>query len=345
MPRHSTGPRRYSDRPGWFAEIDGRRIRLGDATTTAKQARKLWRAAMDAADAGRAPEPVADPHAITLTEVADRFLGAVGKTAAASTLAGYRDYLAYAVGGLDPAGRFPAASLKPHHVTAWLNTRTTWGQTTRGNAIGAVKAALGWAVSEGILGTNPLTGYRRPAAAVRERCYAEAEFRAILRAASKSYRVFLWLLWHTGARPSELMALDADCVSADGSTCTLAKWKNRKKAKAPRVVVFPPRCRDRVRKLAKAHAGGPLLRPDGARSGERWTVRTRCTRHQDARRKAGLGEWAQPYALRHTFITRAVRAGIPLATVAKMVGTSIAMLSQRYTHLLADDAMAASERM
>ena len=39
------------------------------------------------------------------------------------------------------------------------------------------------------------------------------------------------------------------------------------------------------------------------------------------------------YATRHTFITRALSAGVPIAQVAGMVGNSIVILEKHYAHL------------
>jgi len=41
-----------------------------------------------------------------------------------------------------------------------------------------------------------------------------------------------------------------------------------------------------------------------------------------------------PYALRHTFATWALRAGIPTFTVARRMGTSIEMIERTYGHLV-----------
>lgn len=52
---------------------------------------------------------------------------------------------------------------------------------------------------------------------------------------------------------------------------------------------------------------------------------------------AGL-EHRTPYALRHTFASFAIAAGIPAFEIARMMGTSVAMLDKTYGHLLRDSA-------
>jgi site-specific recombinase XerD len=50
---------------------------------------------------------------------------------------------------------------------------------------------------------------------------------------------------------------------------------------------------------------------------------------------AGLSH-RTPYALRHTFASFAIAAGIPTFEIARMMGTSIAQIEQTYGHLLPD---------
>jgi integrase len=44
----------------------------------------------------------------------------------------------------------------------------------------------------------------------------------------------------------------------------------------------------------------------------------------------------RPYALRHTYATMALRAGLPTFTVARMMGTGIEMIEDTYGHLAHD---------
>jgi integrase len=52
-------------------------------------------------------------------------------------------------------------------------------------------------------------------------------------------------------------------------------------------------------------------------------------------RAAGL-EPRQPYALRHTYASFAVAAGVPLYELARAMGTSVEQLDRTYAHLLPD---------
>jgi integrase len=52
---------------------------------------------------------------------------------------------------------------------------------------------------------------------------------------------------------------------------------------------------------------------------------------------AGL-EYRTPYALRHTFISEAIAAGIATFEIARIAGTSVLQIEKTYGHLLVDAA-------
>ena len=52
-------------------------------------------------------------------------------------------------------------------------------------------------------------------------------------------------------------------------------------------------------------------------------------------RAAGL-EHRTPYALRHTFASFAIAAGIPTFEIARMMGTSVGQIEKTYGHMLPD---------
>jgi integrase len=52
-----------------------------------------------------------------------------------------------------------------------------------------------------------------------------------------------------------------------------------------------------------------------------------------------------PYALRHTYATWALRAGIPTFALSRLMGTSLEMIEQTYGHVTDDAAEWALERL
>jgi integrase len=58
-----------------------------------------------------------------------------------------------------------------------------------------------------------------------------------------------------------------------------------------------------------------------------------------AARSAAAGlEYRTPYALRHTFISEAIAAGISTFEISRMAGTSVLQIEKTYGHLLVDAA-------
>ena len=78
----------------------------------------------------------------------------------------------------------------------------------------------------------------------------------------------------------------------------------------------------------------PLLFPAG-RGGHLNLHNWRRDEWKPALQAAGLA-YRRPYALRHTFISEAIAAGIPTFEIARMMGTSVLMIEKTYGHLLAD---------
>jgi site-specific recombinase XerD len=56
------------------------------------------------------------------------------------------------------------------------------------------------------------------------------------------------------------------------------------------------------------------------------------------RTRAGLPKETCLYTLRHSFITQALLDGMTTLEVAKMVGTSLAMIDKHYGHLVSTTA-------
>jgi site-specific recombinase XerD len=59
---------------------------------------------------------------------------------------------------------------------------------------------------------------------------------------------------------------------------------------------------------------------------------------------AELPKTANFYALRHTYISRAIKHGMPLTLLAKNVGTSVKTIQKNYAKMLAQTRRAMVER-
>jgi len=69
-------------------------------------------------------------------------------------------------------------------------------------------------------------------------------------------------------------------------------------------------------------------------AGKEWNAHEWSEPVRKATAKAKLPDGVVLYTLRHCWITDAIVGGVDLLTVAKMAGTSLAMIEKHYGHLL-----------
>jgi integrase len=229
-------------------------------------------------------------------------------------------------------GQLTVAELKPIHVTTWLAKKPTWGPTTRNRIIGIIKRAFNWAVDQGLLEHSPLRRLSKPPSQRRERILSSDERDKMLAAASDdAFRDLLIALQDTGARPGEIRQVTAAQVNLDHGVWVLTKHKTVKKTKRPRVIYLTPRMVELTRRLMARHPDGPLFRN---RFGEPWS--NNAVRIRFRRLRARLPELQDvvAYCYRHSFATDGLVRGVPIATVAELLGhASTAMVEQCYGHL------------
>ena len=129
----------------------------------------------------------------------------------------------------------------------------------------------------------------------------------------------------SGARLGELAAANVRDFNADNGTLQVDGKTG------PRVVTLTGECIALFRRItAKRPSTDPLLpRADG----KRWTN----TQHRPMQRALTLAELptgASFYTLRHSYVSRAIEAGMPLSLIAENVGTSLTMIERNYAHVL-----------
>jgi integrase len=131
----------------------------------------------------------------------------------------------------------------------------------------------------------------------------------------------------TGARYDELIACSvrdfdevARTLSVDGKT-------------GPRTVILQPEAVVFFQSICGVRAANePLLRrSDGAR----WNRSHQLRRMALALERAGLDQDGTFYALRHSYISRAIEGEVPLNIIADNCGTSVRIIETTYAKVLA----------
>ncbi|WP_367345248.1 integrase arm-type DNA-binding domain-containing protein [Stenotrophomonas bentonitica] len=161
----------------------------------------------------------------------------------------------------------------------------------------------------------------------RRGLYLEREQRrALLDAAVGPVRDLIECVALTGCRPGD----PAICFRSDYDGRT-ASVRFRSKGHDRQIPLSPAAGAlfDRLAKgkLPKAH----LFTKDGTKA---WTADAWSDPVREAAARAGLPAGVTLYTLRHCWITDAIVGGMDLLTVAKLAGTSLAMIEKHYGHLV-----------
>ena len=281
-------------------------------------------------------EPAATPE-LTLAEFADLYLERHGANARSRTIGTLRQRLGYATRDY---GTVPLRDLQ-RMVDDLAGWQAQPPARSRYGILSALRQTLGAAVRWGYMDANPakLLDPNRQPPPRPVRAYTFTELDAIAAELSKQDRQLPVFVAATGLRPEEWIALErrdvdrrAGIVSvhrtvSSGEVVELGKT-NRSRRQVPltrraaaALDAMPPRLDTPYRFPAPE---GGLLRGDNFRSREWWP----------AVEASGIDKPARIYDLRSTFASNALAAGVTVFELARVMGTSVAMIERHYGALL-----------
>jgi integrase len=201
--------------------------------------------------------------------------------------------------------------------------------------VGMLSAMMAHAVKAGLRRDNPVRGITRYPERLRERFLSPPEFTAAVNGINAAVGkgiilpqagVALKLALYTGARRGEICAARWVDVDWDRRIIRLQESKT-----GARTIHLNDRALDVLRGLPRTGTLVIGLKPrtlDHA-----WgLVRKRCNLVD-----------VRLHDLRHSYASLALKNGIPLAMVGKLLGHKRASTTERYGHLAADDAAAAND--
>lgn len=278
------------------------------------------------AEGGQVPEP---SHFL-VASVCDLFLDYSQKNHEPDTYDWYRRFLQ---DFCDTYGRVAVSDLKPFHVYRWLDLHEGWGPGGRRHAVICVKRAFSYAEEVGLIPVNPIRTVKKPKARARERILTPAERKEVLEAIrDRPFRLFVETLQETGCRPSEVARVTAADVNLELGVWILHRHKTGKKTGKPRIIYLTPRALEITRELVEQYPEGPLFR--GPRGGKPFTRNGIRCRFRRLRQKLPHLKGVVSYCYRHSFVTDALVNGVPVATVAELVGhKDLKMIQEHYAHL------------
>lgn len=230
-------------------------------------------------------------------------------------------------------GKMGMDKLRPKHVKAWRDAIPgTPGTVNRNLAV--LFAAFNAAHNENLISddspwrsVNKINDPGNP----RERWLKADERARLLSACDPDLRPFVEALMLSAARPGEMAAATVSCVDHHAGTLRFPTGKT-----GSRTIPAP----DALLALCKAQCRGKLpnallfTRADGIA----WTRDNWKKPFATAVERANLGTDVVLYTLRHSAISELVQSGVDVFTVAKIAGTSSAMIDKHYGHLANDRA-------
>ncbi|RYB05774.1 tyrosine-type recombinase/integrase [Lichenibacterium ramalinae] len=207
-------------------------------------------------------------------------------------------------------------------------------QDTANRVLSIVKALLNHAVGDPANGLSNDSAWRlvKPFQRVgraREVHFESTDVLQLLKATDdKAFRNLLTAGFLTGARYGELTACHVRHFDLDGESLRVPSGKT-----GARTVILQSEAVAFFAHIAGARSKDePLLaRADGGAWGASHQVRPM----KRALTGAGLDPSGTFYALRHSYISRAIEAGVPLNVVAENCGTSVRMIETTYAKVLA----------
>jgi len=199
-----------------------------------------------------------------------------------------------------------------------------------------LKAALNHAFADDANRISTDSAWRRVkafkgVATEREDHFDATQVRTLIAKAVSFDRPFANLIeaaYLTGARLGELAALDVRDFDAANAVLMIRKGKT-----GARPVTLTGESVAFFTRIAKGRLPGAALLPRG--DGDRWGKSEQHRPFKRAAKAASLPSSASFYTLRHSHISRAIEAGMPLSLVAENCGTSLTMIERNYAKVLA----------
>ncbi len=303
----------------WYVQVDGKQINLGaDRETAFRQYHQLMQ---------QPAQTATSTAAVSVASIVDAFLDWSQKHQAERTYSRYGEYCQSFV------NLFPdllVSDIKPFHIQEWVDSQSGWGNTTKRNAIVAMKRAFNWADKQGHISVNPIRHAEKPTPDKREDFITAADHKKVLaQVRDQEFRDLLVLAWETGARPRELFRLEARHVDLENGRWVFPKSESKGKRQS-RTIYLSEVALEITQRLMAKPIQGPLLRNA---NGQPWgTESVNC---RFCRLKKWIGKKVCLYLWRHGYAHRMLSQQVDSLVVATLMGhVDTTMLSTVYGHLM-----------
>jgi len=231
-------------------------------------------------------------------------------------------------------GKTLAETITPDMIEAYtaVRSRAVQPQTVK-KELDFIQAALNFCVRKGLIKAAPFRLPKPTPAQPRDKWMTEdqeAAMLAALPAQSLDVQAFVRLALAYGVRCQALLDLSWDQVDFERGQIDFnkpgARITRKRRAKVP---------------ITKGLM--PLLLARKAEGGLKVTKSTTEAHYKRFAASIGLA-WVTPHILKHTAVTLALRAGVPIEDVSRLMATDISTLHKTYSHHGRDRLLAAAGR-
>jgi integrase len=236
-------------------------------------------------------------------------------------------------------GQIPLDALTKAHILNWFERYSRKSPGGANRVMDTLKSILNHAVKNGIIPRNPAKGIKLNPAKKMTRFLSEEEramLLAVLDRCPKSLQPqadIVRLILFTGCRKGEILNLRHEEIGEDG-VLHLVDSKT-----GPRKVWLGKEARAILARQPTSE-GYVFPRP-GHKDHSRGSIDNFWIK---IRREAGI-EDVRLHDLRHSFASHAIRQGVSLPVLSKLLGHSTITMTMRYVHLSNADIEAAAERI
>lgn len=231
-------------------------------------------------------------------------------------------------------GRQPADKLEKKDLLAFVRSQEVRGvkNITAHRRLAILRAALAWAVDEGLLSINPLHGIKIPKGQPeRIAPPTPEEVSRILGVALPHLCRVVYLGIHLGVRVGQTELFRLSWKDVDLERGSIRVWSAKKNLNRPyRDIPLRTSFIEMLKEWQQEDSG---LQADTIVHFEGVPVKSIKRTWKSALEKAQITRRIRPYDLRHAFATYALDAGADLKSVADIMGhADVAMVLKHYQH-------------
>lgn len=308
----------WDKKQSWWAWIDGKQKMLAKGLDGKDAAYEKFYKLM----AGNEPQT----NNMTVRELCDAFTVWSNQEHKPTTREWYQGHIKSLTTFM---GKKKAESITESDVSKWLTSRPKLGQSSKRGAITSIKAIWNWGEKNKKIRQNSIKQLKRPVMKRRRPLSSEEISKIFAAVADLAFLDFLKALRLTGARPAEVASVTAAQVVGD--TWVLEEHKTDGTGET-RVIFLNAEMQEISARRCKIFPEGPIFRQH--RSKRPWNRNAIRCRFRQLRKRLGLAAGAVCYGLRHAFCNDALERGVPIATLAQLMGhKDVKMIQNVYSHL------------